>query len=27
VSIDWALLQQLAGRKDGYNQDVATLLD
>jgi prepilin-type N-terminal cleavage/methylation domain-containing protein len=24
---DWALLQQLAGRKDGYNSDVSSILD
>jgi hypothetical protein len=27
VSADWALLQQLAGRKDGYNSDTSSILD
>jgi hypothetical protein len=27
ASIDWALLQQLAGRKDGYNSDTGSILD
>jgi len=26
-SSDWAMLQQLAGRKDGYNSDVSAILD
>jgi hypothetical protein len=26
-STDWALLQQLAGRKDGYSSDTSPIVD